>query len=243
MSIGFAYMNAGDHRQSPLLESFGDQFRLLIRNLARGNRKKAELLAEEGKKDISVKGISIVSQDLIEKMAQSQAIRNSLINSPSIVPGIGTIISLALVSIENFFVLDQSITLIMALCHLRGCSFFSEDSTEEEFIIQILGEAFGIADEADSNSSSAIVKNYVTGTLPRGYLNKGLDRGMRRLMTRFLPSRRKSRILPGGIGLIVSAAHAYDTVVRVGISTLKHITRMQAGSDSAIELIPSSRKD
>ncbi|MGC9323553.1 MAG: hypothetical protein ACP5G0_02275 [Desulfomonilia bacterium] len=224
-------MNEDEQRLSPLVNTLGDQFRTLVRNLREGNRKKAVILADEAREQISAKGIAIVSQDLIERMAQSQAFRNSLINSPSIVPGIGTILSFAMLSIENFFILDQSVTLILALAHLRGLRFQKGDTSEEEFIIRILGEAFGIVEDQDQSSSGTIIRSYVTETLPRRYVNKSIDRGMRKLMTRILPYRRKSRLLPGGVGLVMSAANAYETLVRVGQSTLKHIKRIQQGEE------------
>ncbi len=105
---------------SEVLDILGDQFLLLMHNLVRGNMKRALRHAEAARREAERSGMSIASQSLIEELAQAQAVKNSIINSPSIVPGIGTLLSFWLLSVENFFLLDQSVTLIIALCDLHG---------------------------------------------------------------------------------------------------------------------------
>ncbi|HQI02734.1 MAG TPA: hypothetical protein PLA18_15780, partial [Deltaproteobacteria bacterium] len=85
---------SGDRTKGALMfDLLSDQFLLLMANLIKGNRKKALQFADDMRVDIERSGLAIVSQNLIEKLAQGQAVRNSLINLPSVVPGFGTILS------------------------------------------------------------------------------------------------------------------------------------------------------
>ena len=129
-----------------VLDTLGDRFLLLIGSLIRGNRKRALMLARDAGKRSQGSSAAIVSQNLIEEMAQAQAVKNSLINLPSVVPGLGTIISFSLLGVENFFLLDQSIALILALCHIHGKDI-EDQRAMEEFAVRAIAEVFGVAHE------------------------------------------------------------------------------------------------
>jgi hypothetical protein len=209
-----------------VIDALGEQFRQLIGNLMRGNEKRAYRLVRIEQKENSSLSIMVTAQNLIEDMAQTQALRNSLINSPSIVPGIGTFLSFWLIGAEDFFLLDQSVTLILALCILNGVCL-DDKKAVEDFIIQVIGEAYGIADSDKGIAANTISKDFLTKKLPQKYVNKGLNKGMRKLVHRVLPIKRRSRLLPVGLGLAMSAYHAYDTIVKVGQLSLKHMQRLK----------------
>ena len=82
-----------------IVSTISGRFRTLIRNLVQGNTRMAHSIAEAARQGISTDGSRIAFQNLIEDMAQDQALRNALINLPSAVPGIGTLISLGLISV------------------------------------------------------------------------------------------------------------------------------------------------
>ncbi|NTW37810.1 MAG: hypothetical protein HGB17_17240, partial [Syntrophobacteraceae bacterium] len=98
-----------------IVGAISERFRSLIRSLLRGNVRRARVLAGQVRDELHAVGRQIAVQDLIEDLAQGQAIRNAFINLPSAVPGIGTIISWVLISVEDFFTLDQGVTLILTL--------------------------------------------------------------------------------------------------------------------------------
>jgi hypothetical protein len=204
-----------------ILSAIGDQFRTLIRNLVRGNARKARSLAETARKSISEDGERIAFQNLIEEMAQDQAIRNSFINLPSIVPGIGTIIAIGLMSVEDFFILDQGVKLILTLSNLHDMRLDDEKKIED-MVIGILGEAYGLSPSPKDGSSDAVIRKFMTTMFPQRYVNMGVTRGVRKFLQRLLPFRRKSRLLPAGVGIVMSAVNAYETIVKVGQITLRH---------------------
>lgn len=218
-------MNNDRTRGSDVLDILGDQFLLLMGNLVQGNMKRALRYADAARKEVEKSGMSIASQGLIEDLAQAQAVKNSIINSPSIVPGIGTILSFWLLGVENFFLLDQSVTLIIALCRLHGVSV-DDRQAMERFAVEIVGEVFGIGTIEKKEDLRAISKEYVTKTLPMKYVNSGVSSGMRKLFRRLLPFRSRSRLLPAGLGLGASALSAYETLVNVGQTTLKNIPKL-----------------
>jgi hypothetical protein len=207
---------------SEVLDLLSDQFLLLMTNLIKGNMKRALGFADTARSDIEKSGLSIVSQNLIENLAQGQAMKNSIINLPSVVPGIGTILSFWLLGVENFFLLDQSVTLILALCSLHGAPV---DDTEamQEFAVLVVGDVFGIGGTGKKENFRSVSREYVTKTLPGKYVNTGVSRGVQRMLARLMPFRRGSRLLPAGLGLGASALNAYETMVNVGQTTLRHL--------------------
>lgn len=218
-------MDGDRTKGSEVLDLLSDQFLLLMTNLIKGNRKRALKFADAARGDIEESGLSIASQNLIETLAQGQAVKNSLINLPSVFPGIGTILSFGLLGVENFFLLDQSVTLILALCSLHGVPI-DDTETVREFALQVVGDVFGIAGMEKKENLRTISREYVTKTLPGKYMNVGVNRGVQRMMRRLLPFQSRSRLLPAGLGLGASALNAYETVVGVGQTTLKHLPRL-----------------
>lgn len=211
-----------------VLDRLGDQFLLLVGNLIRGNLKRSLELAEKARAEAASSGMGIASQELIENLARSQALKNSLINSPSVVPGLGTLLSFSLLGVENFFLLDQSVTLIMSLCALHGARV-DDLGAMEKFALQVVGEVFGIEVAQGTGDHRAISREYITKTLPGKYLDSGVSRGVKHLLRSLLRFRGHSRLLPAGIGLGASALSAYETVVNVGQTTLKHLPRLLQG--------------
>ncbi|HNR51804.1 MAG: hypothetical protein BWZ01_01941 [Deltaproteobacteria bacterium ADurb.BinA179] len=213
-----------------VLDTLGDRFLLLIGSLIRGNRKRALMLARDAGKRSQGSSAAIVSQNLIEEMAQAQAVKNSLINLPSVVPGLGTIISFSLLGVENFFLLDQSIALILALCHIHGKDI-EDQRAMEEFAVRAIAEVFGVAHEGAEENFRSISRDYMTKLLPRKYFGRGVDRGMRKILSRLMPAGRRTRLFPAGIGLGSSAVSAYDTIVNIGQTTLRRLPRLEGGTD------------
>ncbi len=215
-------MNIGHIRSWGVVNVLSDQFLQLVRNLIKGNMKKGLRLAEESRQEGLQSGMKITIQMLIEKTAQAQAVKNSLINSPSIVPGLGTLLSFGLMGVENFFLLDESIVLIIALCDLHGIDVHDMKAMEK-LSVQVIGEVFGVGDMDKKKDFHEISREYVTRTLPMQYLNSGISRWLKKILRRLLPFKSGSRLLPAGIGLCASAINAYDTIINVGQSTLRHI--------------------
>lgn len=214
---------SGDRTKGSLVfDLLSDQFLLLMANLIKGNRKRALQFADDMRTDMERSGLAIVSQNLIENLAQGQAVKNSLINLPSVVPGFGTILSFWLLGVENFFLLDQSVTLILALCSLHGVEIDDVDAMQE-FAVVVVGEVFGISGVEKGEGFRSISREYVTKTLPGQYVNSGVSRGVKSMLRRLVPFRKGSRLLPAGLGLGASALNAYETMIQVGQATLRHL--------------------
>ena len=224
-------MDKGLVKGREVLNVLGDQFLLLVSNLIRGNMKRCLETARLARREAELSGLNIASQGMIEEHARAQAIRNALINSPSIMPGPGTLLSFWLLSVENFFLLDQAVKLILSLCSLHGARV-DDLKTMERFVVRIVGEAFGIENIEKKGDHRAISREYVTRTLPGRYVNTGISKWVRRFLRRLLPFRKGSRLLPAGIGLGVSALNAYETMVDVGLLTLKHLPRLLQDGDA-----------
>jgi len=220
---GQVVMKKDLRNETDIVSTISGRFRTLIRNLVQGNTRKAHSIAEAARQGILTDGSRIAFQNLIEDMAQDQALRNALINLPSAVPGIGTLISLGLISVEDFFLLDQGVKLILAMCHLHGRDF-DDPKAREDFVLMVLGEAYGLAPAGSEGDPDTIVRKLMTMMLPKRYMNIGINRAVRKFLRRLLPFRRKSRLLPGGFGVVMSAWDAYDTIVNVGQITLRHLS-------------------
>jgi len=215
-------MSAMNGNDTEILSAISGRFRRLITGLLKGNIKRARALAAQVRREIPADGEHVSFQNLIEDLAQGQAVRNAFINLPSAFPGIGTIISWALISLEDFFVLDQSVTLIMALYILHGLDPEDHEGMEE-FAISVIGRAYGIETSGPGDDSKAYVQRFIIKLLPARYVNFGLARWVKVFMKRLLPFRRKSRLMPIGFGVVMSAWDAYDTIVKVGRFTLREL--------------------
>jgi hypothetical protein len=229
-------MNPKNIDGTEIMIAVSGRFKRLIRDLLKGNIKRARSLAARVQKEIPSDGEHIAFQNLIEELAEGQALRNAFINLPSAVPGIGTIISWMFISLEDFFVLDQSVTLILALSLLHGLD--PEDYQDmEKFAISVVGEAYGLEPSGPEGDSNALVKNFMIKLLPVKYVNFGLTRWIKAFIKRLLPFRRKSRLLPAGFGILVSAWDAYDTLVKVGRILMRELPgkRHQKGFESPNE--------
>jgi hypothetical protein len=201
-----------------VLDALGDQVGVLIHNLIKGNTKKARSLADSARQDLFSCGRSIASQNLIEDMAQEQAIKSVIINFPSLFPGIGTIISFWLLGAENFLILDQSVRLVLTLWifhdHPEG------NKRIDDFVIEVIGEAYNLVNNMSGSTPPAITRKYMTKELPQQYVKMGLNK----LLSRLFPYRSRFRLVPF-IGIATSAVDGYETIVRVGQVALKLIQR------------------
>lgn len=215
-------MSTENQNKTEILNAISERFKRLIRDLLKGNMKRARALAAQVHQEIPADGEHIAFQNLIEDLAQGQAVRNAFINLPSAFPGIGTIISWALISVEDFFVLDQSVTLILALSILHGLDP-EDQALLEEFALNIIGKAYGLEHTSPDSNSNALVKKFMIKLLPQRYVNFGLTRWVKAFIKRLLPFRRKSRLLPIGFGIIISAWDAYGTIVKVGQISLQEL--------------------
>jgi hypothetical protein len=215
-------MSTENQNNAEFLSAISIRFKRLIRDLLNGNMKRARALAAQVHQEIPADGEHIAFQNLIEDLAQGQAVRNAFINLPSAFPGIGTIISWGLISVEDFFILDQSVTLILALSILHGLDP-EEHESMEELAIGIIGEVYGLEPSNTQNNSKSLVKKFMIKLLPQRYVNFGLTRWVKAFIKRLLPFRRKSRLLPIGFGVIISAWDAYDTIVKIGQISLREL--------------------
>lgn len=203
-----------------ILTQLGTQFGKLITNLVKGNAKKASLLAEKCATDATAAGKAVAFQTLIEDMAQEQALINGGVNLPSLFPGIGTLISFWLLGAENLLILDRSVTLILTLRQLHG--HVSQHEAALDFVLGVIGEAYDLIDETCEKTAQSITQRYVSRELPQQYLNVGLNR----ILTRVFPYRSGLRLLPI-IGVAASAISGYETIVKVGRITLRHLQHLE----------------
>jgi hypothetical protein len=216
-------VNPGD---TDIVGAVSKRFHTLIRNLLQGNVLRARALAGRIREEAESYGDKIAIQNLIEDMAQGQALRNAFINLPSAVPGIGTVISWVLMSVEDFYTLDQGITLILALRIVHGRD--PEDFPGmEEFATSIVGEAYGLRQPGADPDPQKVAKGFMMRLLPQTYVNWGVNRCIKVLIRRIMPFRIRSRLLPAGFGIAMSAWDAYDTMVKVGRITMRELAGRQ----------------
>lgn len=201
-----------------ILEKVGTRFEALVHHLVQGNTRKARRLVDTARRDLDTQDTGIISQNLIESLAQEQAFKNGGVNLPCIFPGLGTLLSFLLAGAENFLILDQSVTAILALWHLHGRGDDSEQ--QEAFVIQVIGEAYELIDASVAAGTKDITRRYMTRELPQRYLNVGFNR----ILYRLFPPRRRLRLVPV-LGVFVSAYGGYHIVVSVGRIALKHLQK------------------
>ncbi|HNQ85278.1 MAG TPA: hypothetical protein PLP82_02340 [Deltaproteobacteria bacterium] len=219
-------MNRDRADGADLVNAVSRRFHDLVRSLVRGNVLRARSLAGRIREDARTSGEQIAVQNLIEDLAQGQAVRNAFINLPSVVPGIGTILSWVLLSVEDFYTLDQGITLILALSILHGLDP-GNLQVMDELALNIIGEAYGLRLPGTDPDSQEVARGFMTRMLPGKYMNRGVKRWSRVIARRILPLRGKSRLLPAGFGIAMSAWNAYSTVVQIGRITQRELSAMQ----------------
>lgn len=199
-----------------LSTKLGTQFGILVRNLVQGNAKKARRLAETVAQ--TTEAPEFAHQNLIEDMAQTQALVNGCVNLPSLFPGIGTLISFWLIGAENLLILDQSVTLVLTLRRLHGQA--DDLAADLDFTIRIIGEAYALSDETKAPTAQGITELYMTRELPQHFLGLGVNK----ILARLFPYRSRFRLIPF-IGIATSAYDGYQTIVKVGQIALRHLQR------------------
>lgn len=165
-------MNRDRADGADLVNAVSRRFHDLVRSLVRGNVLRARSLAGRIREDARTSGEQIAVQNLIEDLAQGQAVRNAFINLPSVVPGIGTILSWVLLSVEDFYTLDQGITLILALSILHGLDP-GNLQVMDELALNIIGEAYGLRLPGTDPDSQEVARGFMTRMLPGKYMNRG----------------------------------------------------------------------
>ncbi len=208
-----------------MISRMADRFQVLLDSLIDGNLRRAEKKARAIKKIRNCEDLKVIAWDLVEETAQGQAIKNAVVNLPSVFPGIGTLISFWLIGAENFLMLDQSILLVLILAYLFDHPVVGQRDKLKEVILGVLGKAYRIADDAVIVDADFVARNYLTNTLPQRYLNKGA----KKLFNRLFPPRKRWRLLPLGIGVLSSALDGYDTTIRVGKLAVEYLEASHAG--------------
>jgi len=213
MSTGFQT----DKERISAINTASDKFALIIINLIKGNKKRAKKTALKAIKESPGNGLNICMQDAIENLATEQAIKSSIINSPSIFPGIGTVISFLLLGTESFLVLEQGVKIASILLIMNG--FNPDDKEFEEQIIRIIGEAYGLADMDEAADSRTITKEYITRIAPPKYISKGFNKAL----SKFFPTKNRILKLMPLLGVVYAALEGYAMTVKVGQATVKYI--------------------
>lgn len=201
------------------LNVISGQFGLLVHNLIKGNMNRARKLSKGALENAGRYGMNICMQDIIEDLANEQAFKSGIVNSPSIFPGMGTLISFFLLGTENFLILEQGVKLSLILLLMNG--FKDGDDNLEEEIIRILGKAYELADDTDQTDISTITEKYVTWVLPPKYLSKGFNK----LISNIFPTRNRFLKLLPVFGIFYAALEGYSMTVKVGQVALKRIKK------------------
>ncbi len=201
------------------LNVISGQFGLLVHNLVKGNMNRARKLSKRALENSGRYGMNISMQDIIEELANEQAFKSGIVNSPSIFPGMGTLISFFLLGTENFLILEQGVKLSIVLLLMNG--FKDGDDNFEEEIIRILGEAYELADDLDKTDISTITEQYVIRVLPPKYLSKGFNK----LVSKIFPTKNRFLKLLPVFGIFYAAFEGYSMTVKVGQVALKRIKK------------------
>ncbi len=205
--------------QMDMISRMAAKFQVLLDSLIDGNRRRAARKARAIKKARQDEDMKVIAWDIVEEMAQGQAVKNAVVNLPSVFPGIGTVISFWLIGAENFLMLDQSVLLVLMLAHLFDHPVLGDRDRLKQVILGILGKAYRIADDPVVVDTDFVARNYLMNTLPQKYLNKGI----KKLFNRLFPPRKRWRLLPLGIGTVSSAIDGYETTIRVGRLAVEYL--------------------
>ena len=201
------------------LNVISGQFGVLVHNLIKGNMNRAHKLSQHALENAGRYGMNICMQDIIEELANEQALKSGIVNSPSIFPGMGTVISFFLLGTENFLILEQGVKLALVLLLING--FKNGDDNIEAEVIRIIGEAYELADNMDKTDVATITEQYVTRVLPPQYLSKGFNK----ILSRIFPTRNRILKLLPVFGIFYAAIEGYTMTVKVGQVTLKRIKK------------------
>jgi hypothetical protein len=195
------------------------QFGVLVHNLVKGNLNRAHKISDQALENAEKYGMNISMQDTIEELANEQAFKSGIVNSPSIFPGVGTIISFFLLGTENFLILEQGVKLSLALLLMSGYKR-GDDNLEAE-VIKIIGEAYELVDNTDNVDINTITEQYVTRVLPPLYLSRGFNK----ILSRIFPTRNRFLKLLPVFGIFYAAIEGYTMTVKVGQVSLRRIRK------------------
>ena len=201
------------------LNVISGQFGVLVHNLIKGNMNRAHKLSNHALGNAVRYGMNICMQDIIEELANEQSLKSGIVNSPSVFPGVGTVISFFLLGTENFLILEQGVKLALVLLLMNG--FKKGDDNLEEEVIRIIGEAYELVDNTDKVDINTITKQYVTRVLPPQYLSKGFNK----ILSRIFPARNRILKLLPVFGIFYAAIEGYTMTIKVGQVALKRIKK------------------
>lgn len=216
------------HKDTAGLEAMlGGRIDALVKGLVRGNVHRASVYAKRTRREAELVGKAVAMENLIEGMAETQALVNALINAPSALPGLGTAVAWLLIGVEDFYNLDRIVVLVLTIAIFNGHDPEDLDGLERIALSAIAG-AYGIDSAGRDHTSTNVAWWLARKLLPARYARKGVNRWVKNLVRRLLPFRRKSRLLPGGLGILISAWDAYSLVVKAGrLASLETSKRAQ----------------
>ncbi len=152
---------------------------------------------------------------MIEDEADEQAIKSALINLPSVVPGIGTLIAFVMMGAADFLILDDCIRLILSLRIVYGLPVDGQDENRER-VMRVLSQALALDDTKPAGQT------LVGQVMPERYVSAFMNRGLTKVLSR-LTGRRGLKLLPAGIGVAVSAYGGQSAVRSIGAAALEQI--------------------
>lgn len=220
--------NIGDH--TGIEELIGRRFAVLIQGLVEGNLHRASKIARATRKRAESAGRTLAVRNLVEEAAQAQAARNAVINLPSALPGPGTIMAWLLMVVEDFFTLDRIVLLVLTLAILEGHDPEDREGLER-LAVAVTARTYGMEPGKTGGIASRMAGRLFSRLLPERYAKKAVNRWIRNLVRRLLRLRRKSRLLPAGIGVAIAAWDAYNLLVKAGEHALEEIAKPRTKTD------------
>lgn len=196
-----------------LLTEIENGFEKLVRELAAGNIKKAGRLARHSLEKDS--GPWSAAERLIDEKAQEQSAKSAILNLPSVVPGIGTLISFVMMGAADFLILDDCVTLILCLRAMYGLPIDDADENRVK-IMRVISVALKLEE------NTAAGHEIVGKIMPDRYINVYLNRGLTNVLT-YLTGKRGLKLLPAGIGVAVSAWSGQRAIRRIGHAAIDEI--------------------
>jgi len=205
--------------------AIGHRVEAMVRALVQGNLHRASRTAKRLREEEALVGRNIALGNLVESTALVQAMKIGLLNLPSTLPGPGTVIAWILMGVEDFYNLDGIVSLVTAIALFAGHDAHDVEGLEE-LALSIVGRVYGIEDAGSDGSRKRTAWRLFSRLVPRQYAVKGVNRWVKGFLRRLLRLRRKSRLLPMGLGVAASAWDAYNLVVKAGMLAQAEATRM-----------------
>jgi hypothetical protein len=205
-------VHAMQQRQD-LISELESGFERLVGELASGNLRKAR---RQARKALAKNhGVWAASLSLIGDEAEEQSFKSALLNLPSVVPGLGTLISFVMMGAADFLILDDCVRLILSLRIVYGLPVEGHEENRER-VMRVLSQALELEDPQQAGQA------LVGQVMPERYVSAFMNRGLTKVLSR-LTGRRGLKLLPAGIGVAVSAYGGQRAVRRIGEAALEQI--------------------